>query len=206
VIGCEGNGQLCIEMHFLPMCGSNATPVVVALQPGDSGRHLSTARFLSDVAGHDLWRMRSSCSTNVPKIRESLPNAVRCAWIISRSGAGSHFVGGGGAARQLQRTARPDTGRTLYLLDRAHTGLHFEDLAKLLEVSTDSWIWNTGSADRTQSGCDQIGGLGARHGAGSGDAGDILSSRDAGRIWRRTPCRVFTIRERPDAHPCDPTQ
>ncbi len=73
---------------------------------------------------------------NIPKIRRILQTLCDVGLDYLRLGQPAHTLSGGEAQRVklAAELARPDTGRTLYLLDEPTTGLHFEDLAKLLEV------------------------------------------------------------------------
>ena len=132
---CEGNGQKCIEMHFLPdvwvecdVCrGRRYNPETLAV--------LFHGQSIADV-------LEMSCGKalklfeNIPKIRRILQTLCDVGLDYLRLGQPAHTLSGGEAQRVklAAELARPDTGRTLYLLDEPTTGLHFEDLAKLLEV------------------------------------------------------------------------
>ncbi len=132
---CEGNGQKCIEMHFLPdvwvecdVCrGRRYNPETLAV--------LFHGQSIADV-------LEMSCGKalklfeNIPKIRRILQTLCDVGLDYLRLGQPAHTLSGGEAQRVklAAELARPDTGRTLYLLDEPTTGLHFEDFAKLLEV------------------------------------------------------------------------
>ena len=133
---CEGNGQLRIEMHFLPdvwvecdTCrGQRYNPETLAVtlpRPVDRRR-----------AGHDLRRGAAGCSSNIPKIRRILQTLCDVGLDYLTLGQPAPTLSGGEAQRVklAAELSRPDTGRTLYLLDEPTTGLHFDDLAKLLDV------------------------------------------------------------------------
>ena len=73
---------------------------------------------------------------NIPKIRRILQTLCDVGLDYITLGQSAPTLSGGEAQRVklAAELSRPDTGRTLYLLDEPTTGLHFEDLAKLLDV------------------------------------------------------------------------
>ena len=132
---CEGNGQLCIEMHFLPdvwiecdEChGHRYTPELLAIKY----RGKSIADVLEMSCAEALRHFE-----NIPKIRRILQMLCDVGLDYLPLGQSAATLSGGEAQRVklAAELARPDTGRTLYLLDEPTTGLHFDDLAKLIDV------------------------------------------------------------------------
>jgi excinuclease ABC subunit A len=132
---CEGNGQKKIEMHFLPdvwvecdVChGSRFNPETLAIQY--KGKTIA-----------DVLRMRVSEAlevfANIPKIRRFLQTLADVGLDYLSLGQPAPTLSGGEAQRVklAAELGRPNTGRTLYLLDEPTTGLHFDDIHKLLEV------------------------------------------------------------------------
>jgi excinuclease ABC subunit A len=132
---CEGNGQKKIEMHFLPdvwiecdVChGSRFNPETLAVCYKD--------RSIADVL-----QMRVSEAlelfANIPKVRRVLQTLADVGLDYLSLGQPAPTLSGGEAQRVklAAELARPNTGRTLYLLDEPTTGLHFDDIHKLLEV------------------------------------------------------------------------
>ena len=132
---CEGNGQLCIEMHFLPdvwvQCetckGSRYNPETLEVQFHGQ----SIADVLQMTCGE-----AARLFENIPKIRRVLQTLCDVGLDYLTLGQAAPTLSGGEAQRVklAAELSRPDTGRTLYLLDEPTTGLHFDDLAKLLDV------------------------------------------------------------------------
>ncbi len=132
---CEGHGQLRIEMHFLPdvwvQCdschGRRFTEDVLAVQ-------------YHGFSIHDVLEMQIGQSvevfSNIPKIRRTLQTLVDVGLDYISLGQSAPTLSGGEAQRVklAAELSRPDTGKTLYLLDEPTTGLHFGDIIKLLEV------------------------------------------------------------------------
>jgi excinuclease ABC subunit A len=132
---CEGNGQKKIEMHFLPdvwvecdVChGSRYNPGTLAVRyKGKSIADVLEMRVSEALALFD----------NIPKIRRVLQTLADVGLDYLSLGQPAPTLSGGEAQRVklAAELARPNTGRTLYLLDEPTTGLHFDDIHKLLEV------------------------------------------------------------------------
>jgi excinuclease ABC subunit A len=132
---CEGNGQICIQMHFLPdiwveceTCrGLRYNPDVLEVR-----FHGKTIVDVLNMACGQAVELFS----NIPKIRRILQTLCDVGLDYLTLGQSAPTLSGGEAQRVklAAELARPDTGQTLYLLDEPTTGLHFDDLAKLLEV------------------------------------------------------------------------
>jgi excinuclease ABC subunit A len=132
---CEGNGQKKIEMHFLPdvwvecdVChGSRYNPETLAVHY--KGKSIA-----------DVLQMRVSEAlelfANIPKIRRLLQTLADVGLDYLSLGQAAPTLSGGEAQRVklAAELGRPNTGRTLYILDEPTTGLHFDDIQKLLNV------------------------------------------------------------------------
>ena len=132
---CEGAGQICIEMHFLPdvwveceTCrGQRYNPETLSVCY--HGRSINDVLEMTCGDAVELFQ-------NVPKIRRILRTLCDVGLEYLTLGQSAPTLSGGEAQRVklAAELARPDTGRTLYLLDEPTTGLHFDDLQKLLDV------------------------------------------------------------------------
>ncbi|MEZ6096665.1 MAG: ATP-binding cassette domain-containing protein [Pirellulaceae bacterium] len=132
---CSGNGQICIEMHFLP-------DVWVECQ-ACKGQRYNEETLTVKYHGRNIHEvLEMSCGEalrlfdNIPKIKRILKTLCDVGLDYVKLGQSAPTLSGGEAQRVklAAELARPDTGRTLYILDEPTTGLHFDDLAKLLEV------------------------------------------------------------------------
>ena len=132
---CEGNGQKKIEMHFLPdvwvecdVCnGQRYNPETLAVRY--KGRSIADVLNMRVHEALELF-------TNIPKIRRVLQTLADVGLDYLALGQAAPTLSGGEAQRVklAAELARPSTGRTLYVLDEPTTGLHFDDIHKLLEV------------------------------------------------------------------------
>ncbi len=132
---CDGAGQLCIEMHFLPdvwvdcdTChGKRYNPETLEVKY--RGRSIAEVLEMSCDDAQSLFE-------NIPKVRKILQTLCDVGLGYVALGQSAATLSGGEAQRVklASELARPDTGRTLYVLDEPTTGLHFDDIAKLLDV------------------------------------------------------------------------
>lgn len=132
---CEGNGQKCIAMHFLP-------DVWVECDDCKGARY--NAETLSvKFHGHSIADVLNLTCSEAQKLFQDIPKVERILRTLCDVGLDYLTLGqsaptlSGGEAQRVKlasELARPDTGKTLYLLDEPTTGLHFEDLRKLLDV------------------------------------------------------------------------
>src|SRR5205085_2383931 len=132
---CEGNGQKKIEMHFLPdvwvecdVChGSRYNPETLAVQY--KGKSIADVLNLRVSEALELF-------ANIPKIRGVLQTLVDVGLDYLALGQAAPTLSGGEAQRVklAAELGRPNTGKTVYLLDEPTTGLHFDDIRKLLDV------------------------------------------------------------------------
>ena len=132
---CEGNGQRKIEMHFLPdvwvecdACGGRRYEPQT-LEVKFHGQSIADVLDMSCGQALQLFE-------NVPPIRRILQTLCDVGLDYLTLGQPAPTLSGGEAQRVklAAELSRPDTGQTLYLLDEPTTGLHFDDLAKLLDV------------------------------------------------------------------------
>jgi excinuclease ABC subunit A len=132
---CQGDGLIKIEMHFLP-------PVYVTCE-ACNGRRYNRETLEITYKGQniaDVLDMTVDEATTffraVPKVYEPLLTLAEVGLGYIRLGQSATTLSGGEAQRVKlgAELSRKETGRTLYILDEPTTGLHFHDVAKLLEV------------------------------------------------------------------------
>ncbi|MFQ5806711.1 MAG: hypothetical protein ACE5I3_09700 [Phycisphaerae bacterium] len=132
---CEGYGQKCIEMHFMPdvwveceVCqGRRYNPET--LQARFKGKSIADVLDMPVAAALELFE-------NVPKVRRMLQTLVDVGLDYVQLGQPAPTLSGGEAQRVklAAELGKPNTGRTFYILDEPTTGLHFDDIGKLLAV------------------------------------------------------------------------
>jgi excinuclease ABC subunit A len=132
---CQGDGVIKIEMHFLPdvyvqcdVCKGkryNRETLEVLFR----GKSIADVLDMTVDEGADFFRA-------VPAIRDKLVTLQRVGLGYIHVGQPATTLSGGEAQRVKlsKELSRRATGRTLYILDEPTTGLHFEDVKKLLEV------------------------------------------------------------------------
>ena len=132
---CAGDGTIKIEMHFLPdvyvpceVC-EGARYNRETLEVTFKGKNIADVLAMSCEEALDYF-------ANQPPIARHLQTLVDVGLGYIRLGQPAPTLSGGEAQRVklASELSRRSTGHTLYVLDEPTTGLHFEDVRKLLEV------------------------------------------------------------------------
>src|SRR5262249_16918261 len=132
---CEGLGQVCHEMHFLPdvwvtceTCnGHRYNPETLEIRY--KGKNIADVLEMSVAEALALFE-------NIPKIKRVLQTLADVGLDYTPLGQSAPTLSGGEAQRVklAAELGRPNTGRTIYILDEPTTGLHIHDVRKLLDV------------------------------------------------------------------------
>jgi excinuclease ABC subunit A len=132
---CQGDGVIAIEMHFLP-------DVYVTCEEC-KGRRYNRETLDITYRGKSIAEVLDlTVSQALPLVENFPPMALKLRTLQDvglgyiKLGQSATTLSGGEAQRvKLARElARRSTGRTLYILDEPTTGLHFEDVRRLLDV------------------------------------------------------------------------
>ena len=132
---CQGDGVIKIEMHFLP-------DVYVTCETCNGARYNREtleikfkSKSIADVLDMTVEDAQEFFKA-VPSIREKMDALVRVGLGYIKVGQQATTLSGGEAQRVKlsKELSKRSTGRTLYILDEPTTGLHFDDVRKLLEV------------------------------------------------------------------------
>ncbi len=174
---CKGDGQIKIEMHFLPdiyvtceVCGGQRYDRET-LSVTYKGLNIADVLDMSVEQALELFG-------NIPAVDRDLPRCDEVGLDYINLGQPAPTLSGGEAQRikLATRTVQRATGRTLYLLDEPTTGLHFDDIAKLLDGCT-ACRRGTPCRHRAQSGRHQDGRLDHRPRPSGCGRGGISGSR-----------------------------
>jgi excinuclease ABC subunit A len=132
---CDGDGVLKIEMHFLPDVYVTCDTCKGARYNRETLEVKFKDKSIADVLAMTVEEGRAFFQA-VPSIRDKLETLGRVGLDYVEVGQAATTLSGGEAQRVklAKELARRATGRTLYILDEPTTGLHFEDIRKLLEV------------------------------------------------------------------------
>ena len=132
---CQGDGLIKIEMHFLP-------DVYVTCEEC-GGKRYNRETLEVKFKGHSIADVLDMTIEDAEEFFKAVPPIRDRMHMLNEVGLGYVKVGqqattlSGGEAQRVKlakELARRSTGKTLYILDEPTTGLHFEDVRKLLEV------------------------------------------------------------------------
>ena len=132
---CQGDGVLKVEMHFLPDVFVTCDTCKGARYNRETLDIKFRGKSISEVLELTVDDAVAYFSAQ-PRIRDRLSILQRVGLGYVKLGQQATTLSGGEAQRikLSKELARRATGRTLYILDEPTTGLHFEDVRKLLEV------------------------------------------------------------------------
>ncbi|MFC3614929.1 excinuclease ABC subunit UvrA [Lutimaribacter marinistellae] len=132
---CQGDGVIKIEMHFLPDVYVTCETCKGARYNRETLEIKFKGKSIADVLDMTVEDAQEFFKA-VPSIREKMDALMRVGLGYIKVGQQATTLSGGEAQRVKlsKELARRSTGRTLYILDEPTTGLHFEDVRKLLEV------------------------------------------------------------------------
>lgn len=132
---CQGDGEIKIEMHFLPdimvKCDTckgqryNAQTLEIKYK----GKSIADVLDMSVDEAHDFFKA-------IPKINQKIQTLVDVGLGYITLGQNAVTLSGGEAQRikLAKELSKKDTGNTLYVLDEPTTGLHFADVDRLVKV------------------------------------------------------------------------
>jgi excinuclease ABC subunit A len=132
---CEGAGRRVIEMNFLPDVEVDCERCFGRRYNRETLEVLYKGKSISDILDMPIAEAVS--------FFENIPNIFRKIKTLNEVGLGYVTLGqqattlSGGEAQRVklaEELSKRDTGKTIYILDEPTTGLHFEDIQKLLEV------------------------------------------------------------------------
>ncbi|PYK96020.1 MAG: excinuclease ABC subunit UvrA [Verrucomicrobia bacterium] len=132
---CQGDGLIKIEMHFLP-------PVYVTCE-ACNGKRYNRETLEITYKGMNIADVLAMTVDETVNFFRAVPQIYEPCLTLAEVGLGYIRLGqqattlSGGEAQRIKLAAelgRKSTGHTLYILDEPTTGLHFHDVAKLLEV------------------------------------------------------------------------
>ena len=132
---CSGDGILKIEMHFLP---DVYVPCEVCkgkrynretLEVKYKGKSISDVLDMTIKEAYDFFE-------NIPKIKNKLETLVNVGLDYIRLGQSATTLSGGEAQRVklASELYKKSTGKTLYILDEPTTGLHIDDISRLIKI------------------------------------------------------------------------
>jgi excinuclease ABC subunit A len=132
---CKGDGQIKIEMHFLPDVYVPCETCKGARYNRETLEVRFKGKSISDVLEMSVEEALQFFS-KIPKIRRRLQTLHDVGLDYIKLGQPATTLSGGEAQRVklASELCKIATGRTLYILDEPTTGLHFADIEKLLEV------------------------------------------------------------------------
>ncbi len=132
---CQGNGQIAVEMHFLPtvyvtcdVCdGTRFTKETLEVKY--KGKNIHEVLHMTIEEAADFF-------VDVPAIYERLKTLLDVGLGYLELGQSATTLSGGEAQRVkvASELYRPHTQKTIYLLDEPTIGLHYEDVKKLIEI------------------------------------------------------------------------
>ncbi len=132
---CQGDGVIKIEMHFLPDVYVECETCKGARYNRETLEIKFKGKSIADVLDMTVEDAQGFFQA-VPSIREKMDALMRVGLGYIKVGQQATTLSGGEAQRVKlsKELSKRSTGRTLYILDEPTTGLHFEDVRKLLEV------------------------------------------------------------------------
>ena len=132
---CQGDGVIKIEMHFLPDIYVTCETCNGARYNRETLEIKFKGKSIADVLDMTVEEAQEFFQA-VPSIREKMDALLRVGLGYIKVGQQATTLSGGEAQRVKlsKELSKRATGRTLYILDEPTTGLHFEDVRKLLDV------------------------------------------------------------------------